>query len=60
MQAREFLCSPFPLFLRGRACVDTSEAAALPDEIQKSVDRLDRLDVAVVGQGTVPAAFARL
>lgn len=36
------------------------KAAVLPDEIQEGVDSLNRLDVAVVGQRTVPAAFARL
>lgn len=40
--------------------IDTFKAAALPDEIQEGVDGLNRLDVAVVGQRTVPAALAWL
>lgn len=40
--------------------IDTFKAAVLPDEIQKSVDSLNWLNVAVVGQRTVPAAFAWL
>lgn len=42
------------------AYVEIFKAAVLPDEIQESVDGLNRLDVAVVGQRAVPAALAWL
>lgn len=55
--AREFLCSYFP---RGSVYIDILKAAVVPDEIQESINSLNRLNVAVVGQRTVPVAFARL
>lgn len=59
MCQRNFFVLSSNCFLEG-ACSEIFKAAVVPDEIQESIDGLNRLNVAVVGQRTVPAAFAWL